>query len=395
MNSLCYFNNAATSFPKPECVKKSVMDFFTKPPINSSRHCNCIKKSTDVDILCKSKINQFLNVDESKYDIILTPGATYSANIVINNFKLQEYTSIYVHLITNNSVHNSIIRTHYEKIHSQPIIINDIKDIYNIKESEFGYGDHNYYVALSHCNNVDGSVLSDEEIEIVINYCKKHNNIPFILDITQSIGTFDIDINKWNYDNLYIICSCHKGLYATQGIGFLIYPKGSIKTNLISGGSGGVNSIDYKKTDTLEPGTQNELAMCSLIAGIDYVKKSTLKNIRIYKNIIYTHFINLYKEFIKNNNKFTKIFELITPSDSDHKYSGIVCFKILDKQKAEVLIENLTEKYGIITRSGVHCTPLYHINKLHCNSTWRLSFSIHNTKAELQYLFDSIQKELM
>ena len=179
---LNYFNNAATSFPKPNVIEKSVADFFKNPPVNSSRSCNCIKKENDVDVVCKKKLRDFLSISDD-YELILTPGATYSANIAINAISKKLDKPI---LISNSWCHNCIMRNHFARIGTTPILLDDFKDIHNTIH------DNNYYIAITHQNNVDGNIIDDETIIDIISKCSKYN-IPVILDITQSIGSHPID----------------------------------------------------------------------------------------------------------------------------------------------------------------------------------------------------------
>lgn len=374
-----YFNNAATTWPKPASVVEAVKEYFTTPPINSSRHCNCLKQEDDVDNVCKRKIAEFLNVNRDKYDITLTAGCTYSANIVINWFSKEDPKPI---LITDNCAHNSIYRTHFEKIGTKPFITKDWNQIDQFEVQPYT----NYYVAISHVNNVDGTLITDDKIFKVIDFCEKNKQIPFILDITQSAGSYEIDLSKYNYDNMYVICSCHKGLYSTTGIGFLISPKGEIKIPLISGGTGGANGIDYTKTGSLEAGTPNELAMASAIAGIDYINQKTIKIISIRKKSLVEFFLSRYNSI---DNNFKNVFELVECKNPE---SGILCFKMLNRERCEEFITHLTKDYNIIVRSGVHCAPLYHINVLKVESTMRISFGTFNTIKDIEYLLDSINK---
>jgi selenocysteine lyase/cysteine desulfurase len=365
-----YFNNAATSWPKPNSVVLSLPEFLNKPPSDSARHCNCVRTDEDTDIKCKNKISNFLNINTENYDITLTCGSTYSANIVIN-WLSKKYDNI--QLLTDSSNHNSIYRTHYEKIGTNPVII-EWDWLINNSNKLLSYNS-NYYCVITHTNNVDGNTLSDDKIIQILNILKPYN-IPVIIDITQSAGTYDIDISKYNYDNLYIICSGHKGLFSITGIGFLIHPKKSIDIPLISGGTGGINGIDYEHTNSLEAGTPNEIAMNTLIEGILSISAITTKYIRYKKSQLYNYFIDNYKTI---SEKFKNIFDIVPSKNPE---SGIVCLKILDKQKSEEIIQKITEN-GFMVRSGVHCSPLYHINILQCDSTFRLSFSMFNLQEDI------------
>jgi selenocysteine lyase/cysteine desulfurase len=316
------------------------------------------------------------NVDTNTYDITITNGSTYSANIVINWLSKQNKD---IKLIVDNSAHNSIYRTHYEKIGTKPILVD-----YTQKQN-LNIDNNSYYCVITHVNNVDGTLLSDDNILYILEQLKPYD-IPVIIDVTQSAGTYDINIHKYNYDNLYIVCSGHKGLYSTTGIGFLISPKNKINIPLISGGTGGINGIDYKNTNSLEAGTPNELAMVSLINGIDYVTKKGYDYITSYKQHLVEIFLHQLNTIPKNN-PLKQFFELVP---CQNLTSGIITFKILDKQRCDEFIHNITE-HGFMVRTGVHCAPLYHINILKCESTLRFSFGIHNTTTEIKDFYQFIE----
>lgn len=374
---LIYLNNAATSYPKPNCVQNSVNSFFRSPPINSLRHCNCIKKDSDVDIVCKKTIKDFIGLDKET-EVILTPGATYSVNIAINAISKKLNNPI---IIMNNWCHNCITRNHFSRIGTNPILLDDFNDIQNIKDLN-----ENYYVAVTHQNNIDGNKISDVTISKIISFCRPYN-IPILLDITQSIGCSYIDISKYNYNNLFVFASFHKSCYSVPGIGFLTIPKDYLQYKLLYGSNGGIDGINYKDTNSFDIGTPNELAMKSVIAGIDFIQSTEISNIIKHKEILSNYFFKLW-----NNKKtiMTRTFKI----QNFYPESGIISLIPLNIQKAQELVSNLTEKYEIICRFGVHCSPLYHFNVLKCNSTLRFSFGYFNTKNEIDYLFESFDKLL-
>lgn len=381
LNNIYYFNNAATTWPKPQEVVTAVTDYFVLPPINSARHCNCVKQNEDVDVVVKRKIAEFFNIDRDKYSIAMTGGATYSANTFV--YWLQKQNKD-IRLITDNNGHNSIYRTHFEKIGTDPIILDNWDELETLSEEDL----KNSYIAITHENNVSGDLISDETLDKIFNYSRQYN-IPIIIDITQSAGTYEIDVKKFNYDNLYIMCSGHKGLMSVTGIGFLVFPKDKIDIPFISGGTGGVSGIDYKNTGSLEAGTPNELAMSSLIAGLDYITSKKIKTIKLYKEMLVEYFLSNYNLV---NPKFKENFELIPITNPS---SGIISFKLLNNSTCVHIIEKLTKDFHIMFRTGVHCAPLYHINVLKCESTLRLSFGYFNKVHEIDYLIRSINQILI
>jgi len=382
-----YFNNAATSWPKPKSVVDAVTHYFDNPPINSSRHCNCIKKNDDIDVVCKRKINEFFGVDDGLYSTTITCGSTYSVNTVVNYFK---HCGKYTNLITSNEAHNSIYRTHFEKIGTKPTLINSFNELDKfaelLKNTKIDVLEHTY-IAVTHENNVSGEVVDvNGVLDILKDKCLEF--IPVIVDVTQSAGTYSVDVKTWDYKNLYVVCSGHKGLYSTTGIGFLISPKDKINVPFVSGGTGGVKGIDYEHTGSLEAGTPNEMAMASLVAGIEHIQKIGIVQIMDKKQNLVKYFLEKYRVFSKTSS-FTEYFELVPVV---FEKSGLVSFKILKKQECDEIITKLTRDYKIIVRSGVHCAPLYHINTLKCEGTMRISFGFYNKLSEIDYLFESLSK---
>lgn len=372
---LIYLNNAATSYPKPNVVEKNVSSFFKNPPDNSLRHCNCEKKDTDIDVTCKKTIRDFLHINDN-YEIVLTPGATYSANIAINAISKKNQQPI---LVTDSSCHNCIMRNHFGRIGTKPILLDNFRNIQDVKGTRC-------YIAITHQNNVDGNVIDDDTISKIVDYCRPFK-FPILLDITQSIGCNYIDISKYDYDNLFVFASFHKSCYSVPGIGFLTIPKDYLDCKFLYGSNGGIDGINYKDTNSFDVGTPNELAMKSVVAGIDYIQSTEMFNIIKHKEILVKYFRKLW---YKNNSIMNKTFEL----NECYPESGIISLTPKNIQKAQELVLDLKQKYNIICRFGVHCSPLYHFNVLKTNSTLRFSFGYFNTKNEIDYLFESFDKLL-
>lgn len=374
-NSVIYFNNAATSYPKPEIVNKSIIDGLYRPPIDSTRVCNCKKSKTDLDMICRESVSKFFNLSE-EYEVIFTPGATYSLNIILNHFRKSGYTSAY----TTNQEHNSVYRTLHAldyNIHYFSYLDNNTIDI-----KDFNF-DNSIFVINHECN-VDGRLL---KLDNIIKHCKE-NSIPLILDITQSAGTENIDISKYNYDKICIACSAHKGLFSIPGFGFLIKPKSYKMIPFLSGGTGS-SSGDSINTDSLEVGTQNYFGIVSLLAGLNYINKIGLDFVRELKKQNFLYYIDRIKR-IKCFDLYDKLYKI---NNSKNESSGIVCLKV-NSSKAIEFVNKLKDN-NIIVRHGLHCSPLYHNNVLQCQSTIRLSFGIFNTYSDIDKYCDIVDKILL
>lgn len=378
-SGIIYFNNSATSYPKPEAVNRAICSSLYLPPIDSSRVCNCKKSDSDLDSLCKDAISKFFNLSK-EYEVILTNGATYSLNIILNHFRQSGITKV----LTTYQEHNSVYRTlnslgyeiNYINYKSRHILDTDILDLI----------DKNYIVVINHECNVDGNII--DNIQSVIDICKERD-VPIILDITQSAGTECIDISSFNYNNIYIACSSHKGLFSSPSMGFLIKPISCQMKPLIFGGTGS-NSFDTIKTDSLEVGTQNYLGIVSLLAGIQYINEFGLEFIQNKKKSL----VDYYLANIVNMNCYSLYNKLfILDTENINSTSGIISLKVNSNKAIEFV--NKLKSNNIIVRHGVHCSPLYHLRVLNCQSTIRLSFGIFNSNNDIQNYINIVDSILI
>ncbi|NLC06427.1 MAG: aminotransferase class V-fold PLP-dependent enzyme [Syntrophomonadaceae bacterium] len=99
-----YVNNAATSFPKPDCVIQEVNRLIKAVPFDPGRGLG-----GDIDVLnlCRQNLALLIRARETNR-IILTPGATYSLNLAIYGCCWNEQKP--VHVITTVLEHNSMLR---------------------------------------------------------------------------------------------------------------------------------------------------------------------------------------------------------------------------------------------------------------------------------------------
>ena len=364
MSNIIYFNNAATSFPKPTSVINHIHEALYRPSSDSSRSCNCKKKNSDSDVICKSKLRKFFKLS-NVYDIIFTNGATHSLNSVINHLVNDlNITTCYC----TQQEHNSVYRTAHEKFKSVNFLNYISKSVVDVSDLSDGS-----CIFLNHMCNVDGNVLDIPQILSTI----KNSNVPVIIDITQSAGIYDIDISKWDYLNLYIVCSTHKGMMSLESLGFFTKPKHVKFSPFILGGTG-KDSLITTRTTSLEAGTPNSIAIESLIASINYINNFGLNNIKNTKRFLCEYYLKKIKT-INNYNLYKKLF--ILDENNINLDSGIITLKV-NSSKANMFVESLNSN-NIIVRHGLHCSPIYHINILKCESTIRISFGLFNTKSQI------------
>jgi selenocysteine lyase/cysteine desulfurase len=141
-------------------------------------------------------------------------------------------------------------------------------------------------VIINHGSNVIGSVQPLGEIKRAI------GDAFLIVDACQTIGAVPIDIKK---DNIDIICfSCHKSLFAIQGLGALYIREGIEPTPLKFGGTGSKSeSMEHPEflPDRYECGTPNTPGIASLLGGLSFIEKEGLTRISKRKIEIRERFI--------------------------------------------------------------------------------------------------------
>ena len=202
-----------------------------------------------------------------------------------------------------------------------------------------------------------------------------------IVDASQSAGYLDIDVER---DGIDILCfTGHKSLYGLQGSGGIYIREGIDFTPIIEGGTGSFSKLERQPLvmpEGLEAGTLNTLAIVSLGAGIDFIQKVGIENIRKYEDKLTQRFLTELK----------KIPEVeVYGSD---KRGPVVTLNIKGIDSGD-LAAYLDEEYGILVRVGLHCAPKIHETIGNGeNGGVRFSFGFFNTDEEIEYAINAIKE---
>ena len=372
---MIYLNNAATGYPKPEEVIKTINKYIKSIPVNSLRK-GFTEKSNDLPSLCRKKIGALFNIKNEK-NIIFTSGSTESLNLAIKGLNLKGK-----HVITTVTEHNSVIRPlkHLER--------DGIIDLSFIGCDSRGYvapGDikkeiKNSTAALviNHCSNVTGAVQDLNSIKEILK-----EKIIFIVDASQSAGIIPVDVETCGIDMLAF--TGHKSLHGLPGIGGLYVRKGIKIKPLKVGGTGVRSDLLYQPEEIpmyYEAGTQNLPGIISLIAGIDFIFQESIKNIKNHTDKITEKILG----------EFKKIPQITIYNDNINKRSSVFSFNIkgIEPEDGGYILEN---SFSIITRSGLHCAPLIHKSLgSYPKGSIRISPSYFTTFDEIDCFIDAIKK---
>ena len=335
---MIYFDNAATTYPKPERVIKSVTECIRNYCANAGRssHDNAVKCAEKI-YEARESIARHFNFGKPE-NVVFTENATYALNIAIKTLIPKNS-----HVIISNLEHNSVLR---------PII----------KLANDGYLTYSVYNALTDIEkNIKCLIKADTraiistlasnvsgfEIPIsILSRVARENSLLFIADGSQLAGHKRIDLGKNPCD---AFCAPgHKGLFGIQGAGFICFAGETLPTkSFIEGGSGfhsKLPTMPNELPELLEGGTLPTPAIVSLNEGISFIEDVT-------PDAIAEKITFLRSSLVERLENLKKI-KIISAS------SAIVS---LTQDSGEISkIDALLAREKIAIRSGLHCAPLAH-----------------------------------
>lgn len=375
---MIYFDNGATSFPKPVSVTNAVRRSFYDYCANPGRGgYDLAMKAAEVIYDARVCAGELFNADPE--NVVFTPGCTYSLNAAIKGI-----TGKYAHFIISDLEHNSVVRP-LEKLrqarlcdYSVAEVVRDNNTTVNNFIEKFRPDTAAVICTLS--SNVFGIIPPVREIARAAH--KRH--ALFILDAAQGAGYLPIDMEKDGIDIL--CCAGHKGLYGPMGTGLMIF-NGNVRLDTLTEGGTGSNSGEimqpYTLPDRFESGTPNVHGIAGLGAGIKFAESIKPANIlsHEYKIIKY-----IYSELSSVKNVI-----LYNDFSNCNNLSPVLSFNIKAKHSEEVA--SLLADRGICVRGGLHCAPLAHkkFNTLD-TGTVRVTPSWFSYDREAEFFVNCIKK---
>ena len=373
---IIYFDNSATSFPKPEEVYKAsekAMRIFGANP-GRGGHRMAVEASKEI-FKVREKIANLFNIKDP-LRIAFTQNSTYALNFAIKGCINKKG-----HVITTALEHNSSLRPLFSKRDNGEIELELIYPEKNgdisIKKIIESINEDTIAVVVNHISNVTGTIVDIEKIGKVT----REKGVMLIVDASQSAGYLDIDVER---DGIDILCfTGHKSLYGLQGSGGIYIREGIDFIPIIEGGTGSFSKLERQPLvmpEGLEAGTLNTLAIVSLGAGIDFIQKVGIENIRKHEDKLTQRFLTELK----------KIPEVeVYGSD---KRGPVVTLNIKGIDSGD-LAAYLDEEYGILVRGGLHCAPKIHETIGNGeNGGVRFSFGFFNTDEEIEYAINVIKE---
>ena len=379
---ISYLDSGATT-QKPQCVINAIESYYKECNANPHRGAYSLSiEATEKYESTREKIAKFINA-RNREEIIFSKNATESLNLIAYSYGLDNLKKDDEVVLSIMEHHSNLVPWQYvtKKTNSKLKFMYINKNYELSKEEiESKITDKTKVVGVTHVSNVLGTINNVKEI---IKYAHKKGAI-VIVDASQSIPHMKIDVQDLDAD--FLVFSGHK-MFAPLGIGVLYGKKELLNkmTPFLMGGD--MIEYVYEQNTTFAPlpnkfeaGTQNVEGVIGLGAAIDYIEKIGYKEIQNVEEAITKYAVNELSKL-----DFLELY--ITPHLENH--SSVISFNIKGVHPHDVA--SILDSNGVCVRSGNHCAqPL--LRYLGMDSTCRASFSIYNTKEDVDNLVEALKK---
>ena len=376
---MIYLDNAATSWPKPEIVYKTMDEFLRTKGGNPGRgsHSMALAARQTVDET-RMLIARFINAPEINR-VIFTLNCTDALNLGLKGLLKPSD-----HVVTSCIGHNSLVRP-LRKLESLGVKVTWVPSspdsgVLSPRDIEAAITKDTKLVVVTHASNVTGVIQPIEEYGAVI----RRRNLIFMVDAAQTAGKYPIDVQASNIDLLAF--SGHKGLFGPPGTGALYIGNRVNLDSLREGGTGSYSEEEEQPVilpDRYESGTQNSVGISGLGAGLKYIREEGLEKIIAREQ-------SLTDSLIEG---LLKIPEIVLYISKDRlKQAPVISFNIKGFTPGDVGTI-LDQTFDIKVRTGLHCAPMMHktIGTFPLG-TIRLSPGYFNTAEDIEITIKAIEK---
>lgn len=379
MDGIIYFDNAATSFPKPASVLEAMEVFYREQGGNPGRsgHRLSIAAGEKVEE-ARELVARLFNVPDP-FRIAFTYNASYALNMAVWGVLQPEDR-----VLTTPLEHNSISRPlrlaekrmgiKLEFIKTDPATgLVDLEDLrHKLKKKT-------RLVCVVHGSNVSGTVQPLDEIARLT----REQDSLLLVDAAQTAGTYPIDLSVTPVDLLAF--TGHKGMFGPMGTGGLYVRPGIDLDFMFAGGTGSKSELDTQPDfmpDRLEAGTPNAGGLAGLAAGVSFVLEKGVDSIHQTET-------QLARTLIEGLESIDGVRVIAAGVE---ERLPVVSFTVKDMTVSDVGWK-LDEEFGILCRVGLHCSPWAHTTfGTFPEGTVRFSLSIFNTMEEVHKAIEAVRK---
>jgi cysteine desulfurase family protein len=378
---MIYFDNAATSWPKPPEVKEAMVRFMDEIGANPGRSGHLLSiEAARVIYEARETLSELFKVKDPSR-IIFTPNATESINLALKGMLRPGD-----HVITSSMEHNSVMRP-LRDLKKRGVKLSLVScsatgelDPEDVKKR---IRSHTKMIVLNHASNVTGTLLPIREVGKIA----RTHEIHLLIDAAQTAGAYPIDMENDGIDLLAF--TGHKSLYGPQGTGGLVIGENvNIQdlSPLKHGGTGSRSEFEEQPDflpDRYESGTPNAVGIAGLLAGVRFVLKKGVESIR-------QHELYLVGKLIEGLKEIPKISFYGSENLKDRM--ATLSFNIKNLSPSDVA-SRMEEASSVLCRPGLHCSPSTHRTiGTFPEGTVRFSLGCFNTLDEIHRTIETIDR---
>jgi cysteine desulfurase family protein len=380
MNKTAYFDNAATTFPKPEEVYRFMDSFYRECGVNVGRGQHKMAAKAAALVADTRKMILDLNHCSNKA-VVFTPSATEALNVILNSVINKDKMTVYL----SPFEHNAVVRVinHLQNtfdLDLQTLAFDKAALSYDLEKIKNQFNESKPDVVIvSQASNVCGVLAPVTEICAL---AKPHGSVT-IIDMCQTMGLVDTNLNNDNID--FAVFAAHKTLYGSMGLGGFICDPAAKLEPLLYGGTG-VDSANLNLPDTTperyEVGTPNLPAIAGLNAALKWI-------IGIGIDAIYKKEQENCRRLLELLAGFDNIKTIFAAKDEQQAIGVVSC--VFDGYSSDSIGQVLSDK-DIAVRTGLHCAPNAHkFMGTFPAGTVRFSVSYFNTDSDFERLEQALE----
>ncbi len=381
---LVYFDNAATT-QKPRQVIEAIKRFYEYYNANVHRGFHTLsQEASELYEEAHEVLAKFINA-YSWEEVIFCHNTTDALNIVAYAWGLKNINEGDEIVLTVMDHHSNMLPwRNVAAIKGAKIKYVDITDdgYLNYEDLEQKITEKTKVVAFPIMSNVLGTI---NDVKRIVKLAHEVGAI-VVADGAQSVPHMPTNVREMGVD--FLAFSGHKMLGPT-GTGVL-WGRRDLLEEMMPFKVGGDTIKDVTLEDVIwhdlpwrfEAGTPNIAGGIGLAEAAKYLMKIGMENVRNHEKELVEYTLKRFGEELEED------VIIHGPLDSEHR-GGVVSFNVLGLHHHTV--GKALDLFGIAVRTGMHCAhPLHY--RLGLRGTVRASYYIYNTKEEIDYFVEALQK---
>jgi len=377
-----YLDNAATTFPKPDCVCDAVATWMRHGAASAGRgsHRGSEEAAMVVD-RCRERVARLLGVP-SPSQVVFTLNCTDSLNIILRGF-LKPGDRV----LASKLDHNSVLRPlHAIKtqagVHFGLVDFDPLSGLLDVEEFSRQLAEAPVrLVVLNHASNVTGRVQPVAELTRIAHAAGAR----VLLDAAQTAGHWPMSMKELDVD--FLAAAGHKGLLGPLGTGVLCIRKGlEAQVDPLRYGGTGTSSESLSQPESMPARFESGNLNLPGIAGLDAAAEWILA-----QSVLKLHSgIQRLTQTLRQGLAEISGVRVLTPRTEE--ISGLLSFEIHNQDCHDVAMI-LDQSFDIQCRAGLHCAPLAHrtLGTFAHGGAVRLSPGVFNTDDDIKATIHAIE----